>query len=203
MGSPTPAENRCESNSLPLGSNAGIGENWISHLRKGSPCVFATSARGQRDRPCAWSSSVALPASAWLRLPKSEKPAAKADAKKPSSYDKNDDEKVQLAAASTRTEPSNKRVLLMFGGDWCGWCHKLHDLFAQNAEIRRLLSYEYELVMIDTNAPHAPELLEECSKGQTGVGFPFLAVMDAGGKLCWSGRRPTRSSKEIITTPRK
>ena len=71
----------------------------------------------------------------------------------------------------------------MFGGDWCGWCHKLHDLFAQNAEIRRLLSYKYELVMIDTNAPHAPELLEECSKGQTGVGFPFLAVMDAGGKL--------------------
>jgi thiol-disulfide isomerase/thioredoxin len=70
-----------------------------------------------------------------------------------------------------------------FGGDWCGWCHKLHDLFAQNAEIRRLLSYEYELVMIDTKAPHAPELLEECSKGQTGVGFPFLAVMDAGGKL--------------------
>jgi thiol-disulfide isomerase/thioredoxin len=71
----------------------------------------------------------------------------------------------------------------MFGGDWCGWCHKLHDLFAQNAEIRRLLSYKYELVMIDTNAPHAPESLEECSKGQTGVGFPFLAVMDAGGKL--------------------
>lgn len=117
------------------------------------------------------------------QVPKSEKPAAKADAKKPSIYDKNDDAKVQLAAASTRAERSNKRVLLMFGGDWCGWCHKLHDLFAQNAEIRRLLSYEYELVMIDTNAPHAPELLEECSKGQTGVAFPFLAVMDAGGKL--------------------
>ena len=117
------------------------------------PCVFATSARGQRDRPCAWSSSVALPASAWLRLPKSEKPAAKADAKKPSIYDKNDDAKLQLPAASTRAERSNKRVLLMFGGDWCGWCHKLHDLFAQNAEIRRLLSYKYELVMIDTKRP--------------------------------------------------
>ena len=45
---------------------------------------------------------------------------------------------------------SNKRVLLMFGGDWCGWCHKLHDLFAKDNEIRRLLSYEYELVMVDT-----------------------------------------------------
>jgi len=117
------------------------------------------------------------------QAPKSEKPAAKSDAKKPSIYDKNADAKVQLAAASARAERSNKRVLLMFGGDWCGWCHKLHDLFAKDNEIRRLLSYEYELVMIDTKAPHAPELLEECSKGQTGVGFPFLAVMDAGAKL--------------------
>jgi thiol-disulfide isomerase/thioredoxin len=117
------------------------------------------------------------------QAPKSEKPAAKATAKKPSIYDQNADAKAQLAAASARAERSNKRVLLMFGGDWCGWCHKLHDLFAKNAELRRLLSYEYELVMVDTKAPHAPELLAECSKGQTGVGFPFLAVMDAGGKL--------------------
>jgi hypothetical protein len=37
--------------------------------------------------------------------------------------------------------------------------------------------------MIDTEAPSAPELLKECSQGQTGVGFPFLAVLDASGKL--------------------
>ena len=74
-------------------------------------------------------------------------------------------------------------MLLMFGGDWCGWCHKLHDLFKTNADIRRLLSYEYELVLVDTKAPHAQELLDECSKGLNGVGFPFLAVLDSQGKL--------------------
>ncbi len=117
------------------------------------------------------------------QAPKSAKLAANAEAKKPSIYDKNADAKAQLATASARAERSNKRVLLMFGGDWCGCCHKLHDLFASNAEIRKLLSYEYELVMIDSKAPHAAELLEQCSKGQTGVGFPFLAVVDASGKL--------------------
>jgi uncharacterized protein YyaL (SSP411 family) len=71
----------------------------------------------------------------------------------------------------------------MFGGDWCGWCHKLHGLFASNAEIHKLLSYEYELVMVDTKAPHAQELLKESSKGLDGVGFPFLAVFDSTGKL--------------------
>jgi thioredoxin-related protein len=117
------------------------------------------------------------------QAPRSEQAKARADVKKPSIYDQNADANVQLAAATARAERSNKRVLLMFGGDWCGWCHKLHDLFAKDTEIRKLLSYEYELVMIDTKAPHAPELLKKCSQGQTGVGFPFLAVMDATGKL--------------------
>ncbi len=94
-----------------------------------------------------------------------DKQAAKADAKKPSIYDQNADAKAQVASATARAERANKRVLLMFGGDWCGWCHKLHDLFAKNTEIRRLLSYEYELVMVDTKAPHAQELLEEMFEG--------------------------------------
>ena len=135
--------------------------------------------------------------------PESDKPAAKADAKKPSIYDKNADAKEQLTAATARAERSNKRVLLMFGGDWCGWCHKLHDLFAQNADIRRLLSYEYELVMVDTKAPHAPELLQECSKGQTGVGLPVPGRDGRRPASCWSGRRPTRSRRETTTTPRR
>jgi thioredoxin-related protein len=108
------------------------------------------------------------------------KPAA---AKRPSIYDKKADAREQVAAAAARATRSDKRILLMFGGDWCGWCHKLHDLFSSNAEIRRLLSYEYELVMIDTEAPHAQELLKECSKGESRLGFPYLAVMDAAGKL--------------------
>jgi thioredoxin-related protein len=113
------------------------------------------------------------------------KPGAKppTSAKKPSIYDAKADAKAQVATATAKAARENKRVLLMFGGDWCGWCHKLHGLFATNAEIRRLLSYEYELVMIDTKAPHAPGLLDECSQGQTGVGFPFLAVLDQSGKL--------------------
>jgi thioredoxin-related protein len=113
------------------------------------------------------------------------KPDAKSatSAKKPSIYDPTADAKAQVAATTAKAARENKRVLLMFGGDWCGWCHKLHGLFTTNAEIRRLLSYEYELVMVDTKAPHAPELLQEYSKGLTGVGFPFLAVLDQSGKL--------------------
>ena len=121
--------------------------------------------------------------SAWLRPPRVRNRQPRPTPRNPRSMTRTTMRRSSLQQPPRGPSASNKRVLLMFGGDWCGWCHKLHDLFAQNAEIRRLLSYEYELVMIDTHAPHAPELLKECSQGQTGVGFPFLAVMDAGGKL--------------------
>jgi thioredoxin-related protein len=71
----------------------------------------------------------------------------------------------------------------MFGGDWCGWCHKLHSLFQEDRAIRKLLYNEYELVMIDTEAPNAAEYLEEASKEVGSVGYPFLAVLDADGKI--------------------
>jgi thioredoxin-related protein len=112
-----------------------------------------------------------------------EQPKPAAAPAKPSIYDKNADAQVQVADAAARAKRDDKRVLLMFGGDWCGWCHKLHALFRSDAEIRRLLSNEYELVMIDTKALHAEELLRQASKGQDGVGFPFLGVLDAGGKV--------------------
>ena len=71
----------------------------------------------------------------------------------------------------------------MFGGDWCGWCHKLHALFASDPAIRRLLADEYVLVLVDTEAPHADALLAECRGDLTRVGYPFLAVLDGQGKV--------------------
>ena len=112
-----------------------------------------------------------------------------APAKRTSIYDKTADANAQVEKATEQAKRDNKRVLLMFGGDWCGWCHKLHELFATNPEVRKTLSYEYVLVMIDTEAPNATELLKKCRGAlsqdelQKGVGFPFLAVLDADGKI--------------------
>jgi thioredoxin-related protein len=110
-------------------------------------------------------------------------------AKRAPIYDKTADARTQLAKAAEVAKRDSKRILLMFGGDWCGWCHKLHELFASNPEICQTLSNEYVLVMVETEAPHAVELLKTCKSAlskdelQKGVGFPFLAVLDADAKI--------------------
>ena len=59
-------------------------------------------------------------------------------------------ERVDQALAEAQRD--DKRVLLTIGGNWCGWCYKLHDLFHQNDEAHRLLQGEYVLVPIDSAA---------------------------------------------------
>ena len=111
---------------------------------------------------------------------------AKSAAKKatrPSIYDAKADAREQVKAATALARRDARRVLVMFGGDWCGWCHKLHNLFNSDSAIRALLAEEYVLVMVDTQAPHADDLLAECRGDLKGVGYPFLAVLDGQGKV--------------------
>ncbi|HWE40234.1 MAG TPA: thioredoxin family protein [Isosphaeraceae bacterium] len=104
-------------------------------------------------------------------------------------YDPKADAKVQVAEATAKARRDNTRVLVMFGGDWCGWCHKLHALLKSDPAIRKTMLDEYVLVSVDTKSPNADELLERCKAALSkeelarGVGFPFLAVLDANGKV--------------------
>jgi thioredoxin-related protein len=109
--------------------------------------------------------------------------------KKAALYDPKADARTQVEAAEARAKRDHSRVLVMFGFEGCSWCHRLHALFEQDEEIRKLLGDEYVLVLVDIHAPHADELLREV-KGvlapddlQKAVGFPFLGVLDGDGKV--------------------
>ena len=126
---------------------------------------------------------------------KSEGAKPTAGAKKPATiYDKSADARVQVAKAAERARHDDRRILLMFGGDWRGWCHKLHGLFRTNHDVANILGNEYVLVMIDLESPNARPLLEECKAAlgkddlQKDVGYPFLAVLDSGGKVVTAQR---------------
>ncbi len=119
------------------------------------------------------------PATAQSEQPKPEKPKPEKKGREPI-YNEKADARADIQAALLRAGYDNKRVLVKFGGNWCGWCFKLHDLFHQDREIAALLRGEYELVLVDVNTNR--HLLNEYDPhGQHG--YPWLTVLDASGKV--------------------
>jgi hypothetical protein len=100
-----------------------------------------------------------LPVVAWPR--DDDKPKADAT-KRPALYDPKADARVQVEKAVDKARRGHSRVLVTFGFQTCKWCHRLHDLFEQDPEIRQLLRDGYVEVLVDFKSPHAAELMMKC-----------------------------------------
>ncbi len=93
-------------------------------------------------------------------------------------YDEKADTRADIADAVAQAQKENKRVLVIWGGNWCGWCHRLHDTFENNAEISAYLNAHYVRVLSDTASNNA--LMKEMNVVPKGV--PYLTVLDSDGK---------------------
>src|SRR5215471_11479703 len=89
-----------------------------------------------------------------LGLPFRTTAAESAKTDRPNIYDESLDGMKQIANAVTTAKKENKRVLLQFGANWCGWCHKLHNLFQTDPQIAATLKAAYVVVLIDVNKGH-------------------------------------------------
>ena len=112
-------------------------------------------------------------------------PAPAADATSKASrrpiYDEKADGAKQIAGALAAAKKENKRVLLQFGANWCGWCHRLHHLFQTDTTISAKLKAAYVVVMIDVNKEHNADLNQKYGN-PTRHGLPVIVVLDADGK---------------------
>ncbi|HIG04701.1 MAG TPA: thioredoxin family protein, partial [Planctomycetes bacterium] len=64
-------------------------------------------------------------------------------------YDEKANATDDIAAAVDRAAKNHKRVLVVYGGNWCGWCVKLDEFFKKDRSVARTLRYEYEVVKVD------------------------------------------------------
>jgi thiol:disulfide interchange protein len=104
-----------------------------------------------------------------------------AKASRPPIYDEKADGVKQIADALVVAKKEHKRVLLQFGANWCGWCHRLHGLFQTNATIGAKLKDAYVVVLVDVNKGHNAATNEKYGK-PTQHGLPVIVVLDADGK---------------------
>ncbi len=111
-------------------------------------------------------------------------PRVSAEAAKPGRpkiYDESLDGAKQIAAALVTAKKEDKRVLLQFGANWCGWCHLLDELFESDKEIAAKLKSDYVVVLIDVNKDHNKNINENYGNPMR-YGLPVIVVLDADGK---------------------
>ena len=100
-------------------------------------------------------------------------------------YSETADAHADIAAAEVQAQGGHKRILLEFGGNWCGDCQVLNYYYEQspNAE---LLNQHFVVVRIDIG--HMDHNEDIAAKYNVPIkrGVPALAVLDAHGKLLYS-----------------
>jgi thioredoxin-related protein len=146
----------------------------MSKLALAAVCVFIGSASvvAQPDKPVHPATPAFVPT----------QPKEQPKAEKPKLYDEEADARQQIAAAVAKAKKENRRVLLQWGGNWCGWCIKLHEVCQNDAKIKQKLQYEYDVVHVDAGRDKKNMDLAKSYDAEID-GFPFLTILDSSGKV--------------------
>ena len=98
-------------------------------------------------------------------------------------YSVNADAHAELREAEERAVAGHKRLLLVFGANWCYDCHVL-DLAFQRPDFAPILHAGYEVVHIDLGDDEKknPDLVQQFDI-PLNKGIPALAVAESDGKL--------------------
>ena len=89
-----------------------------------------------------------------------------------------------VAAGLAKAHAEGKRVILDFGGDWCGDCKVLDIYFHQQPNADLLAKY---FVKVNVNIGQEDANLDLAHKyGVPVKGVPALAVLDPNGKVLYS-----------------
>ena len=93
--------------------------------------------------------------------------------------------KSDLAAALKTAAATHKRVILDFGGNWCGDCHVL-DIYFHNPQNRPILESNFVLVHINVGQYDANLDLAQRYGIPLQKGVPALVVLSDKGKVLLS-----------------
>jgi thiol-disulfide isomerase/thioredoxin len=100
-------------------------------------------------------------------------------------YSAEADPKAEIASALKLASYQHKRVILDFGGDWCGDCQVL-DIYFHQSPNAELVDKNFLIVHIDIG--HYDKNVEVAEKYNIPLkkGVPALAVLDSNGQLLYT-----------------
>jgi len=100
-------------------------------------------------------------------------------------YSETADPKAEIAAGLAKAKKEHKRVILDFGGDWCGDCQVLDIYFHQQPNAQLL---EKNFVLVHVWIGHFDRNIDLAAKYGVPInkGVPALAVLSSDGKVVYS-----------------
>ncbi len=103
----------------------------------------------------------------------------------PDIYDVRADGSAQIAAAVGIAAAEHKRVIVVFGANWCIWCRRLHSTFENDPAVSRALGRGFVVVMVDVNTRRGVKRNADVVArygNPTEHGIPVLVVLDSDGR---------------------
>jgi len=91
----------------------------------------------------------------------------------------------EIQQALSLASKQHKRVLVVFGANWCYDCHVL-DLAFHRPEVETVLAKNYEVVHVDVGEGDKNQDLMQQYGVPMKKGIPAVAVLDSDGKLLFS-----------------
>ncbi len=100
-------------------------------------------------------------------------------------YNEKADARAEIKEALKKARAEHKRVILVFGANWCFDCHALDTAF-HRSDLAPILAANYEVVHVDIGRGEKNQDLMTKYEVPMKRGIPGLAVLDADGKLVYS-----------------
>jgi len=114
-------------------------------------------------------------------------------------YPVNADAHAEIKEAETKAAREHKRLLLVFGANWCFDCHVL-DLAFHQPDLAPILAANYEVVHIDLGPDeHKNPDLVKTYEIPLNKGIPALAVAEADGTLVVSQKNGEFEDARALT----
>jgi len=102
----------------------------------------------------------------------------------PDIFDRQAKAEEQIDQALARARHGNKRVVLLFGANWCPWCRRLHQAFSEAPALRTALQKNFVLVYVDANTRTDKKrnaAVIERYGNPLRLGLPAMVVLDQDG----------------------
>jgi thioredoxin 1 len=100
-------------------------------------------------------------------------------------YDERTDARAEIKEALAKAKAEHKRVIVVFGANWCFDCHVLDKAF-HSSGLAPIVTANYEVVHVDIGKGEKNQDLMTKYEVPMKRGIPGLAVLEGDGKLVFS-----------------